>query len=238
MIDPRLPCGQCQACKGGRDYGCPKQGGIGYNFGGGLAQRVAVPEQNLYHLPATIPLEFAALIEPFTVATHAIAKTGIVDWTNQLVLIIGGGPVGFALMLALRAHQPRTIIVSEPTSTRRAQVANMADVTLDPLRQNVAEACREASPAGVDVVFDCAGTAAGMADGLDALRCEGTYMTVALYQQPVSTLDPERSSVNANVGRRDGVDRPPTLVQAHHHQVCCRVQRKRHERNHSPLCRR
>lgn len=185
MVDPRLPCGQCPACKDGKDYGCPKQGGIGYNYGGGLAERVVVPTMNLHRLPDKVPLEYAALIEPFAVAIHGIRKVGITDWTNHNVLVIGGGPVGFALIIALRAYWPKKIIVSEPTSARRNQVMDFVDLALDPFNDDVTARCHEISFGGVDIVFDCAGTAAGLSDGLAALKCEGFYMNLAMHGKPV-----------------------------------------------------
>lgn len=186
MVDPRLPCGQCVECRNGKDYGCPKQGGIGYNHSGGLAERVAVPAENLHLLPDSVPLEFAALIEPFAVVVHAIRKMNVLNWTDRDVLILGGGPIGFALVLALSSYKPRKVIVSEPTAVRREKIAQFVDLVVDPLERNVAEACREIFAGGVDVVFDCAGSAPGLADGLDALKCEGTYMNLAMHDKPVS----------------------------------------------------
>ncbi|KAK5049017.1 hypothetical protein LTR84_005439 [Exophiala bonariae] len=186
MIDPRLPCGQCIECKSGKDYGCPKQGGIGYNHSGGLAEKVTVPARNLHRLPETVPLEFAALIEPFAVVMHAIRKLNISDWTEQDVLVLGGGPIGFALVIALRSYKPRKIIVSEPTAVRREKIAQFVDLVVDPLERNVPAACRQLCAGGVDVVFDCAGSAPGLVDGLDALKCEGKYMNIAMHEKPMT----------------------------------------------------
>ena len=186
MVDPRLPCGQCVVCKDGNDYSCPRQGGIGFSCGGGLSERVAVPERNLHPLPATIPLQYAALIEPFAVAVHAIRKTGITEFTNQHVLVLGGGPVGFALIIVLRAYHPKKILVSEPTFTRRALVSEFVDYNLNPSKESVVSRSQEITAGrGVDIVFDCAGTPAGLSDGLNALKCEGLYMNLAMHEKGV-----------------------------------------------------
>jgi (R,R)-butanediol dehydrogenase/meso-butanediol dehydrogenase/diacetyl reductase len=39
---------------------------------------------------------------------------------------------------------------------------------------------------GVDLVFDCAGIAPGLKDGMDALKSRGTYLNVAGWEAPVS----------------------------------------------------
>ena len=190
FVDPRLPCWQCAACDAGNDYSCPRQGGIGYSCGGGLAERVAVGAGNLHLLPASMPLQYAALIEPFAIAIHAINKTGITALTDQDILVVGGGPVGFALMIALRAYNPRTLLVSEPTSTRRALCSEYVDYTLDPLNESVVKRSLEISAGrGLDIVFDCAGAASGLLDGLNALKCEGLYMNLAMHEAPVERAE-------------------------------------------------
>ena len=189
MVDPRLPCEQCVVCQDGNDYCCPGQGGIGYSRGGGLSERVAVPAKNLCPLPAEIPLQYAALIEPIAVAVHAVRKTGVTDFGNEQILILGAGPVGFALIIVLRAHHPKKIVVSEPIHTRRAQVSELVDLTFDPGQDRVVQRSKEITEGrGVDIVFDCAGTLAGLSDGLDALKCEGLYMNLAMYEKPVGRV--------------------------------------------------
>lgn len=189
MVDPRLPCEQCVVCQDGKDYCCPRQGGIGYSRSGGLSERVAVPAKNLCLLPPAVPLQYAALLEPIAVAVHAVRKTGITDFRKEQILVLGAGPVGFALIIVLRAHHPKTILVSEPTSTRRAQVSELVDLTFDPSQDSVVQRSKETTEGrGVDIVFDCAGTPAGLSDGLDALKCEGMYMNLAMYEKPVGRV--------------------------------------------------
>ncbi len=189
FVDPRLPCEQCLVCQDGKDYCCPSQGGIGYSRSGGLSERVAVPARNLCLLPSAIPLQNAALIEPIAVAVHAVRATAITDFRNQQILVLGAGPVGLAVILVLRAYHPKKILVSEPTPTRRAQVLELAHVTFDPGLDSVVQGSKEITEGrGVDIVFDCAGTLAGLSDGLDALKCEGLYMNLAMYEKPVGRV--------------------------------------------------
>lgn len=189
FVDPRLPCRKCVACKTGHDYGCPHQGGYGYNHGGGCQEIVAVPVENVHRLPDAVPLEYAALIEPFAIAVHAIRLSGVQDWSTQHVLLLGGGPVGFSLAIALRGYGPKSIIVSEPTSTRREQLGNIADAVLNPLVDDIAGRCDELTNGqGIDIVFDGAGVPAAMRQGLDALKFGGLYLNLAMWEKEVSAL--------------------------------------------------
>jgi len=189
MVDPRLNCGSCRQCSTGADHSCPNFGFLGYNGGGGggFSEVVGVEERMLYALPENVSLDFAAVIEPLAVAEHAIKLTAVKEWNKQSVLILGGGPVGFATIVMLRAHGVKRVIVSEPTSIRREQTAKIADVVLDPRTDNVGQRCRSMTDdQGVDVVFDCAGIAKALEAGMEAIRFEGTYINIALWEHPVT----------------------------------------------------
>ena len=179
MVDPRILCRSCHACKTGYTHCCNKLGYIGGSTGGGYGERVAVEEDRLYPLGPNIPLEYAAVIEPLAVVHHAVKESGVKDWKNKSVLVLGGGPIGFALLLDLKAHGATKVIVSEPALIRREQVSEVCQAVINPVNENVGEKCRELTDEiGVDVVFDCAGVPAGLTAGLDAIRFEGLYMNV------------------------------------------------------------
>ena len=63
-------------------------------------------------LPDSLPLELAALIEPLAVAWHVANISEIADFSDHSVLILGGGPVGIALIFVLRARGAKQILVS------------------------------------------------------------------------------------------------------------------------------
>ena len=195
MVDPRLSChslsphGPCVPCTTNRDNQCPKLGFVGYSgSGGGFSEYVAVEEKMLHELPDSVPLEYAALVEPLAVAHHAIKMTGFSSYENKSVLIVGGGPVGYAVILALRAVGCKKIVVSEPTQRRREEVAELVEAVVDPRSEDVGERCRNMTDArGVDVCFDCAGVQKGLEAGIDALGLGGWWVNISLWDNPVST---------------------------------------------------
>ena len=144
-----------------------------------------------YPIPDSVPLDFVALIEPLVVVCHAVNSSGIQDFKDKSILIVGGGPIGFAMIILLRSKGAQKIYVSEPTLTRRKQTAEIADEVFDPLNVKVGDKCRTLTNGrGVDVAFDCAGSPPGMKDGMDALRHAGTYINVAGWESPVRTCRP------------------------------------------------
>lgn len=189
MVDPRLYCSSCHPCESKTTNACEKWGFLGLSgSGGGFSEAVAVDARLCYPIPESM-LEYAALIEPLTVAWHALKVSGIESFKGKTALIVGGGPVGIALIFVLKQWGAGLVFVSEPTTTRRAQNKELADEVFNPLEQKVGDMCRfRTGGQGVDVVFDAAGTLPGLADGMDSLRMRGVYVNVAGWEKPVSCI--------------------------------------------------
>ncbi|OAP58748.1 chlorophyll synthesis pathway protein BchC [Fonsecaea erecta] len=187
MVDPHCICRSCASCAAGDDHVCPKLGFLGGSSGrgGGLSEYVAVEEVHCLPLPANVSLDDAAVIEPLVVCHHA-AKAAGMDLQGRNVLILGGGPVGAALMAVLRAHRVGMIMLSEPTAKRKEQAKAIVDRVIDPRTESVGDVCRELTGGkGVDVVFDCAGVLPALEAGFDALKRTGTFVNIAVWEKPI-----------------------------------------------------
>jgi threonine dehydrogenase-like Zn-dependent dehydrogenase len=164
-------------------------GYLGGTIAGGFAEQISVKEEYLHVLPDDIDMDHVAVVEPLAVVVHAIKQANISDWSDQQVLILGGGPVGFALAVALQSYGAKNVYVSEPASRRREQIAEFVTAVFDPVKQKIGEECLKASSNhGIDVVFDCAGVQVGVATGFEALRFQSTYIMVAIWERPVSRV--------------------------------------------------
>ena len=187
MVDPHCICRECLCCTSGNDHICQKLsflGGSNKN-GGGLSEFVAVEEVHCLPLPENVSLDSAAVIEPLVVCHHAAKAAGI-PLKGLNVLILGGGPVGSALISVLRAHDVGKILLSEPTAKRKEQNKDSVDRVIDPRSEKVGDICRELTGGkGVDVVFDCAGVQPGLEAGFDAIKQTGTFVNVAVWEKPV-----------------------------------------------------
>ncbi|EXJ85646.1 hypothetical protein A1O1_06012 [Capronia coronata CBS 617.96] len=188
MVDAHVGCSSCLACKSGLDHVCDKLTFIGYGgdkLGGGLSEFVAVDQSRLYAIPKNVSLDSAAVIEPLVVGHHA-AKVAGTSLEGSDVLIVGGGPIGIAMICVLRAHRVSKILLSEPTAKRWQYAKDVVDRVIDPKTEKVGDICRELTGGkGVDVVFDCAGVQPGLDAGLDALKRGGTWVDLALWEKPL-----------------------------------------------------
>jgi threonine dehydrogenase-like Zn-dependent dehydrogenase len=128
--------------------------------GGGLSDTLTVPASTVLALPENITLDIGALVEPLSVAWHAISAAPLS--TSDTVLVLGGGPIGLAVVQCLAAKGVKNIIVSEVAESRRKFAKEFgASFVLDPRVDDVVnESGKITGGVGVDVVFDCAGVAA------------------------------------------------------------------------------
>ena len=104
------------------------------------------------------------------------------------MLVLGGGPIGISVVLALRARGCGSIIVSEPTASRqRFAVRFGADRIVDPAQEGdfVGRIRELTGGEGVDIVFDCAGVAVGLQAACRAIKARGTVVNVAIWENAV-----------------------------------------------------
>lgn len=122
-VNPLVTCGTCQACTAGRENLCPTRQIISMPpREGAFAQYVAMPERNLVSVPKDVPLAKAALAEPLAVSWHAVrlACDALHPSMDRRALVLGGGAIGLAAALALKAIGIEDVTVAEPNDARRA----------------------------------------------------------------------------------------------------------------------
>jgi threonine dehydrogenase-like Zn-dependent dehydrogenase len=128
-INPLVTCGMCGYCMAGRENICPDRQIISMPpREGAFAQYVAMPERNLVTVPDDIPLHAAALVEPLAVSWHAVRLgLGVLHTgADRRALVLGGGAIGLAAVLALHAMGIENIVLVEPNDARREYLAARA----------------------------------------------------------------------------------------------------------------
>ena len=100
-VFPLIPCGRCPQCEKRQYELCRSYQYLGSRRDGGFAEYAAVPRWNLIELPEGVTLELAAMLEPLSVAIHAIRRAGTTAADSAAV--IGLGTIGLLAAGALRA---------------------------------------------------------------------------------------------------------------------------------------
>jgi len=109
--------------------------GIGFSNEnvGGYAERMLLSEALLLEVPNGLASEHAALTEPLAVGLHAVAKANIRG--DEVPLVIGCGPVGLAVIAALKLKQLHPIVAADYSLARRDLAQRLgADIVVDPAR--------------------------------------------------------------------------------------------------------
>ncbi|KAJ9661738.1 hypothetical protein H2201_006409 [Coniosporium apollinis] len=186
VVQPSIFCGTCGACKAGVENTCHNGGFVGLSGGGGgLSDSLVVPASYVLPLPENVPLDVGALVEPLSVAWHAISAAPLDE--NSTVLVLGGGPIGLAVVQCLGAKKVKKIIVSEVAPARQQFAREFgAHHVLDPRENDLVAMTKELSDEnGADVVFDCAGVPASITTACQSVKSRGTVVNVAIWEKEI-----------------------------------------------------
>lgn len=185
---PIYYCGECPACRKGMFNACQKIGFHGLSSdGGGMAEFTTVPADKLHVLPENVDLRLGALVEPMSVAWHAVRRSGV-D-AGGSALIAGAGPIGIGVWFALKARGIENVLVSEPNADRRATIAALGAEVVDPVNEDLAAAVAAVSDGnGVDAAFDAAGAGPAITSALASLVPGGRVVVVAIHEKPMEFL--------------------------------------------------
>jgi threonine dehydrogenase-like Zn-dependent dehydrogenase len=149
---------------------------------GGYAERMLLSAPLLLPIPNGLDLKQAALTEPLAVGLHAVNKSNIAP--GETALVLGCGPIGIAIIAALRNRGVETIVASDFSPKRRELASVMgAHRTLDAAQGSPFDAVKPA------VVFEAVGVP-GIIDDVLLRARPGTRLVVAGVCMQPDTVHP------------------------------------------------
>ncbi|MBO0880251.1 MAG: zinc-binding dehydrogenase [Mycobacterium sp.] len=149
---------------------------------GGYAERMLLSAPLLLQIPNGLDPKHAALTEPMAVGLHAVNKSDIQPGESALVL--GCGPIGIAVIAALRARGVEAIVASDFSLKRRELASAMgAHQTLDPAQGSPFDTITPA------VVFEAVGVP-GIIDDVILRAAQGTRLVVVGVCMQPDTVHP------------------------------------------------
>jgi len=174
------PCGACPECTRGRPAYCVPAflGMIGRDAlappHGGFAPRIALAASRLVPFDAPLTADQAAMVEPATVALHAVHRS--VPRADEVTVVQGCGPIGLLTLQCALALGAGEVVAVEPSAHRRElALAVGAAAALTP------EEARERFGAdGAELVLECAGVPATVQQAVDLTRRGGRVNLVGL----------------------------------------------------------
>lgn len=120
-LEVGVPCGQCTICRKGRYNLCKKMRFRSSaksfpHFQGTLQERINHPAVWCHKLPDHVSFDAAALLEPLSVAIHAVNRASPVPGSTALVL--GAGTVGLLTAAMARQSGCSTVTITDVDAGR------------------------------------------------------------------------------------------------------------------------
>ena len=212
VLEPVLACPArgvvppCGPCASGHTDRCERlafghlepglQTGYCADTGGGWSTSLVAHESQLHPVPEGMSDEAAVMVEPTACAVHGALAAGAYGRT---VLVLGAGTLGLCTVAALRRFAtPSTLLVAAKyPEQRRLASALGADLVVD--AGEARRAVRRATSSlqvggslsgGVDVVVDCVGSQASLAEDLAVVRPGGTTVLLGMPSTVLLDLTP------------------------------------------------
>ncbi|WP_110650654.1 zinc-binding alcohol dehydrogenase family protein [Salinicola peritrichatus] len=189
-VIPYLHCGECRACRRGRTNCCQHLEVVGVHRDGGMAEYLNVPAAHLVPVPSLTP-EQLALVECQAIGAHAVRR-GQVE-RDELVVVVGAGPIGIGVLQVAKSRGARVAMVD--TNRQRLDLCRDelgADVVWHAIDDDVVaeiEAINDGALA--DVVFDATGNPEAMNRGFDLAGHGGRYVLVSIVKADITFSDPD-----------------------------------------------
>lgn len=183
-------CGRCSMCAAGHAERCQELMKLAFAMHphtpahGGFAERIEIPAESLVRVPEALSDDQAAMVEPATVALHAVRRRQ--PRIGDVVVVLGAGPVGLFVAQLARIGGAGNVIVVEPRDRRRGialDVGASHAVTPDQVGDLVQSLT---DGRGADIVYDCVGNQSAMAAAVDVARPGATVMMVGVATGDVS----------------------------------------------------
>lgn len=158
-VFPLIPCGECMPCQKKLYEMCRHYSYVGSRRDGAFAEYVTVPVWNLLPLPDAVTFEEAAMLEPMSVAVHALRR--VCPSKTDTVAVCGLGTIGLFLTMFLLDAGIRKLLVIGNKEFQRKSVIDLGipeDSYCDSRTQDVSEwIAARTGGYGADVFFECVG---------------------------------------------------------------------------------
>ncbi len=181
--ETHIPDQTCKLCKMGLMHICQNMKILGVDINGAFAEYVVIPEICAWKNDPSMPLEIAAIQEPFGNATYTVMSS---DVKNKITVIIGDGPIAcFAAGIA-KAQGAKPLIAVGKHPFRMQILKKMgADYVFDYSKDNVVKKVLELSDGyGADVVMEMAGAQKAVELGFTLLRKAGQFTAFGIPSKP------------------------------------------------------
>jgi L-iditol 2-dehydrogenase len=183
---PQLTCGECYPCRHGMYHICDNLKVMGFQTNGAAQEYFPVSADLVLKLPETVLLDHAALIEPISVAVHALSRYSSIIGLN--VLVLGAGTIGNLVAQVAAAYGAKRVLITDVSEYKldKACQCGLFDV-VNPLHEDLDKAILKAFGADkADLILECVGVQDTITQAIDNARKGSTIIVVGVFSQKPS----------------------------------------------------
>jgi L-iditol 2-dehydrogenase len=186
---PQVTCGVCYPCRHGMYHICDNLKVMGFQTGGAAQEVFPVAASQVLKLPASLSLDEGALVEPISVAVHALSRYG--DVSGMKVVVLGAGPIGNLVAQVARALGAEQVLITDVSPYKLAIARGCGlETVVNPRQEDLGEAIlRHFGPDKADLILECVGVQETITQAVACARKGSTLVVVGVYgQKPVVDL--------------------------------------------------
>ncbi len=193
-IEPAMPCWKCDQCQAGRYHTCRnlKYLGCPGQAEGCLTEFIVMPEESCFPLHGHLNTDHGSISEPLSIGVYSVKKAGEIK--DAFVGILGFGPIGMSVMLAAKAGNAGSFLVTDKINERLSVAAKEgADFIKNPLISDVVDFVKKNFPLGLDVIFECCGQQEAIDQAIEILKPGGRLIVVGIPEFDRWTLSADNT---------------------------------------------
>ena len=179
---PQVTCGQCYPCTHGRYHICEDLKVMGFQTDGAAQEFFPVDAEKVLKVPERVSLDQAAMVEPISVAVHALSRAGE-DLQGKRVLVLGAGTIGNLVAQVAGASGARAVMVTDISDYKldKARACGI-DFAVNPHQEDLGQAIRrDFGPDRADLILECVGVQETIAQAVEVARKGTTIAVVGVF---------------------------------------------------------
>ena len=178
---PQVTCGECYPCRHGMYHICDNLKVMGFQTGGAAQEYFPVPAEMVLKLPAAISLDQAAMVEPISVAVHALSRAGSV--AGLKVVVLGAGAIGNLVAQVARASGAAAVMITDISDYKLDKARQCGvDLAINTSKEDLGAAIRQHfGPDKADLILECVGVQPTITQAVANARKGSTIIVVGVF---------------------------------------------------------
>ncbi|GAK58940.1 zinc-containing alcohol dehydrogenase [Candidatus Vecturithrix granuli] len=179
---PQVTCGKCYPCRHGMYHICDDLKVMGFQTSGAAQEYFTVPTDMTIKLPENMSYEAGAMIEPVSVAVHALGRARE-NLTGKQILVLGAGPIGNLVGQVAKGLGAKTVMIVDLSDFRleKAKACGI-DFIVNPEKEDLhAAILRDFGPDKADLIMECVGGEPTITQAIACARKGTTIVVVGVF---------------------------------------------------------